>query len=277
MKLIEKQKSEELSIRLMGLNDKESILLLRKLYPKNYIRMIKDRYPSVYELIKSFPGSNVGIKLCLYVNDLNILPTCILCNDKPVKFFASDFSLSKYCSKCGQHYSPERSEAIKKTCIARYGAESHLSKNTIIRKKITKSVRDRYGVDNVFQLDTVKKLCNHHNSFKRKEYIFPSGRTEHIQGYEHFAINLLLEQGIREDDILTSNDCPSIHYENRNRIYFPDLLIKSQNRLIEVKSPFTYSINTNEIQTKQEASKSEGYSHEIWVIDKIGKILEILT
>jgi len=47
-----------------------------------------------------------------------------------------------------------------KTNIQRYGSVNVLSKNTSIYVKKTKTVRDKYGVDNVFQIDEVKSRIN---------------------------------------------------------------------------------------------------------------------
>ena len=47
-------------------------------------------------------------------------------------------------------------DKYKRTCFERYGAENALSKNTDIYKKRNKAVIDKYGVKNVFQLESVK-------------------------------------------------------------------------------------------------------------------------
>jgi len=56
------------------------------------------------------------------------------------------------------------------------------------------------------------------------------------QGYEPFALHMLLDNGIDEDDIYTGIDVPSIkyHHKNKNCVYYPDIYIKSTNTIIEV-------------------------------------------
>jgi hypothetical protein len=109
------------------------------------------------------------------------------------------------------------------------------------------------------------------NSYKKKEYIFPSGKTIKLQGYENFAIDTLLKNNILEEDIITLNDKehPKIKYfiKNKSYIYFPDIFIKSQNKIIEVKSIYTYinKIDINEI--KKEECIRQGYNFEFWILD----------
>jgi len=41
------------------------------------------------------------------------------------------------------------------------------------------------------------------SSYSKKEYIFPSGKKENIQGYEHFALDeLIINEKIDESDII---------------------------------------------------------------------------
>jgi len=75
-------------------------------------------------------------------------------------------------------------------------------------------------------------------------YAFPSGRIEKIQGYEKYTLNdLLIKEGILEEDIVIKrNEVPEVWYKDntgKNRRYFVDCFIKSQNRCIETKSTWT--------------------------------------
>jgi G:T-mismatch repair DNA endonuclease (very short patch repair protein) len=45
---------------------------------------------------------------------------------------------------------------IKETCLKKYGTTNVLSKNTPIYHKRNNSVKDKYGVDNVFQIQSIK-------------------------------------------------------------------------------------------------------------------------
>ncbi len=50
-------------------------------------------------------------------------------------------------------------ESSKKTSLEKYGAEYHTSNDSNIRNEITKGTKNKYNVDNVFQLDSVKGKC----------------------------------------------------------------------------------------------------------------------
>ena len=85
------------------------------------------------------------------------------------------------------------------------------------------------------------------------------------------------EEKIDETDIY-NEDLTTFPYRKPNedidRIYTPDIYIKSQNRYIEVKSTYTITQDTNNIFTKQEAIKNTGSKCEIWVINDKGIVVE---
>ena len=98
------------------------------------------------------------------------------------------------------------------------------------------------------------------NSFRYKDYKFPSGRITKVMGYENFAIDYLInEEKINEDDIYTEN-LTQFQYSKPNEdkisLYTPDIFIKSQNMYIEVKSTYTFSQDTEIIFRKQNAIKN---------------------
>ena len=54
----------------------------------------------------------------------------------------------------------------------------------------------------------------------------------------------------------------------------PDIYIKSENKIIEVKSTWTYKSKTDNIKEKEESTKALGYNYEIWIYNKQGKKIE---
>ncbi len=81
-------------------------------------------------------------------------------------------------------------------------------------------------------------------SFTFKEYKFPSGRIEYIQGYENLSIDKCLVDGVSEDLICVKN-IPSFSYlfEDEKHVYYPDFFIKDENIVVETKSEYTFNLH----------------------------------
>lgn len=109
------------------------------------------------------------------------------------------------------------------------------------------------------------------NRYKKKDYMFPSGRIIKLQGYENYAIDKLLQIGILENDIITINDneLPKIKYSmnNKSYIYFPDIFIKTLNKIIEVKSMYTYLNKISINEHKKDECIRQGFDFEFWILN----------
>ena len=113
------------------------------------------------------------------------------------------------------------------------------------------------------------------SSYSTKEYIFPSGRCEYIQGYENFALDELIinEKNNESDIIIGVKNVPEIWFNdenNKEHRYYVDIYIPSQNKCIEVKSLYTYKKDKQINLLKQEAAKKLGYNFEFWIYDEKG-------
>jgi len=168
--------------------------------------------------------------------------------------------------------SVERLGKAKITNIEKYGCENP-SSNMDVKQKRIDTMLERFGVENASQNAEIhqKKM---RTSYKTKKFIFPSGRTEMVQGYEPQALTELLKT-YHEDDIITNTlHIPRIKYiglDNKNHYYFPDIYIPKKNLIVEVKSLYTYSsrvswLNTNLL--KQQASVDAGYDHNFMIMGK---------
>lgn len=103
-----------------------------------------------------------------------------------------------------------------------------------------------------------------------KDYIMPSNTIRRIQGYEHLALDELIKNNIEEDDIVTKRkEMPLINYyyilDKKNHRYFPDIWIKSENKIIEVKSMYTYNKELIKNIMKALATRKLGYNFEFWI------------
>jgi hypothetical protein len=116
------------------------------------------------------------------------------------------------------------------------------------------------------------------NAYKLKDYTLPSGNIIKIQGYENYALDELLQDGILEEDIINGcKNVPEIWYEdenNKKHRHYVDIFIQSQNRCIEIKSTWTAEKKKDCIFLKKEAGKQLGYNYEIWVYNGKGEKVE---
>ncbi len=168
-------------------------------------------------------------------------------------------------------------DKIKQTNIMKYGVDNP-TKNKSIYQKVVNTFKKRYNVVNtsqhkLFFSKALKTL------YSKKSYKMPSGKIIDVQGYEPFALNILLNQNIEEDDIITDREeVPELWYSYREDTYehrhFVDIYIKSQNRCIEVKSIYTFIKDKEKVLIKQEYAKKDGYLYEIWVLGRDGNIIE---
>ena len=166
---------------------------------------------------------------------------------------------------------------IVQTCLAKYGVK-YITQSKDFRDKSKQTNLEKYGVEYVSQNpDILEKMTK--NMYKSKEYIMPSGNVIQIQGYEHYALDYLLQtEYICETDIVTGcKNVPTIWYidiDGKKRRHFVDIFIPNQNRCIEVKSTWTAHINKDTIFLKQLAAKELGYNYEIWVYNEKGQIVD---
>jgi hypothetical protein len=165
----------------------------------------------------------------------------------------------------------------KETYLKNYGVENP-NQCKKIRDKTKQTNLEKYGVEYVSQNPEIfEKMIK--CMYKSKEYIMPSGNILQIQGYEHYALDYLLQtELICETNIVTGcKNVPTIWYNDINgkkRRHFVDIFIPNQNRCIEVKSTWTAHINNHTIFLKQLAAKALGYNYEIWVYNDKGKIVD---
>lgn len=100
-----------------------------------------------------------------------------------------------------------------------------------------------------------------------KQYKFPSGEIRNIQGYENIALDELVKI-YKEDDIITKRrEMPKIIYElkGKEHRYYPDIWIKPINKIIEVKSCYTYRKELIKNINKGLATRKLGYHFECWI------------
>jgi hypothetical protein len=193
----------------------------------------------------------------------------------------------------------EIQEKREETIIKKYGVKNAFQSN-VIKQKIENSIINKYGVKNISQSEEIKakkvdtSLRNYgvkyptqnpiiaeiasKNAYKIKEYTLPSGNIIKIQGYENYALDELLRDGILEEDIINGcSNVPEIWYVDELGIkhrHYVDIFIKSENKCIEIKSTWTAEKKKDCIFLKQQAGKELGYNYEIWIYNGKGEKVE---
>lgn len=204
---------------------------------------------------------------------------------------------AEYSSQC-----TEIKEKTKQTCLEKYGVE-HFTQTNIMKNKTKETCLKKYGVEYILQCPEIKEKAKQtclekygveyigqcpefqekitKRSYYLKEYLLPSGKIINIQGYENYALDKLLNENIKEEEIITgAKNVPEIWYydsdKNKSRRHFVDIYIPSKNKCIEIKSIWTFNVNKDIVFLKQKAGKELGYLYEIWVYDKGGTCLQII-
>ena len=162
-------------------------------------------------------------------------------------------------------------DKIKATNLERLGVE-HPLQSEIVKDKIKATNLERYGVEHPLQSNKIMEKAQK-NAKKYKEYKMPSGDIRKVQGFEHFALDILLKTYTGDQIKTERKDVPRIEYivDGKKKYYFPDIAIPHENKIIEVKSTWTYKCKIDNIKQKAEATKAKGFTYEIWIYDAKGK------
>ena len=200
---------------------------------------------------------------------------------KSLVAFAELISSDTHGGKCRTCVQKEKILKQKKTFLNNYGVE-WCTQSQIVKDKITATNMERHGckyaMQNAELFDKQQK-----SAFKRKEYIFPSGRIDSVQGYEPQALDYFITNGGNEDDIITDTNeieskCGNIfyHFEDERHRYYPDFYQISTHKIIEVKSIWTFEIQKEKNLKKREACINAGINFEFWIMEENGNLLKII-
>lgn len=185
-----------------------------------------------------------------------------------------DTHMERYGVSSPMHV-PEFAEKQRATITKRYGVDNPM-KNKDVRQKAMNTCKERYGVDNPMKVKEFYEKAN--NSFERKDYTLPSRKVIKLQGYENYALDLLLQDYDEESIETDRKKIPIITYEydGKSCKFYPDIYIPSKNKIIEVKSSYTYLAFEDKNNVKIEATARQGYKIEYWIFNKQGELDQII-
>ena len=166
-------------------------------------------------------------------------------------------------------------EARRETCVIKYGVNhwmkskegKELINSPEFKEKIRLILLEKYGSENIGE-----------RRYKRKSYILPSGKEVKLQGYENLALDMILKTYSEDDLLLGYNIIKEIGHikynmNGKTRRYYPDIYIKSINKIIEIKSIWTFDVAKEKNLLKQQATVAKGHNHTIMILDGKGRIL----
>jgi len=133
---------------------------------------------------------------------------------------------------------------------------------------------EKYGAEHAMQCPILFRKAAA-SSFKRKPYIFKD-QTFMLLGYEDRAIDDILKE--EDIDVMYAGECeeiPVFEYfiDDKKHLYYPDIYIPENNKIVEVKSIYTYNKDVEKVEYKA-ISVSEHYIFELRIYDS--KILKFV-
>lgn len=163
-----------------------------------------------------------------------------------------------YCKACSYKFGNVKR---RETFLNKYGT-THPSITPHIIEKTKKTNLLKFGVEHPAQSPLIN--CN---TYKTKEFISENGKKFIVQGYEDIALKELLKEYSDNDIVMGKKLVPKITYlfNNKNKYYYPDIYIPKDNKIIEVKSTWTYKVQEERNILKATHTKNCGYNYEFWI------------
>ena len=259
----------------------KTLITLQGKYGENIINAFqaeevknKIRCTNMERLGVEYPGQSGEVKNKIRCTNMERLGVEYPGQSEEVKNKSKTTNIERY----GKEYtfqSEDIKEKIKTTNVERYGVVSPLQNKEIMEKVKATNV-ERYGVEHPLQNNEIAE-CAQKNAKKYKSFEMPSGAVRKVQGYEPFALKILIKIYEEEQIKTDRKDVPRVHYEvdGKNKYHFPDIFIPHENKLIEVKSTWTLKCKADNIQLKKKACEEQGFLYEIWCFDGKGNRVEV--
>jgi len=190
------------------------------------------------------------------------LPYCEPCSLKIKEKHKQETNLKKYgCINTGS--TSEVKDKIKIAFEKKFGGHPKQTKE--VQDKWKATCLKKYGGHPNQNKEIQEK--SEANSYSYKTYMLPSGNLVKYQGYENLAIDELVQLYDEEDLGIGRSNIPIINYyiDHIKHVYFPDFFIKSENKIIEVKSEWTLKLKRGNVEEKALATVKAGYKYEIWI------------
>jgi hypothetical protein len=187
-------------------------------------------------------------------------------------YVTSDHCKQQMLERFGsEHY--VTSDHCKQQMLERFGSEYFITSQTY-RDYMLKT----YGAESAMQCPELFRKAQA-SSFCRKPYVSPDGKTFMVLGYEGVALDdILMQEGVKTFYAGEDIEIPVFQYigdDDKTHYYYPDVYIPDENRVIEIKSVYTY--NREPEKTLCKALKvSETHLFELRLYNHKKEVVEIL-
>ena len=231
-------------------------------------------------------GASCCIEYPRYNQRLRVVFQCSCGKETSKKFEMLNLYRLPYCEECSLKIKEKRKQ---KSNMIKYGVTNTASVKEV-KDKIKNTFQEKFGghpknnkeVQDKWKATCLEKYGGHPNqnrdvqiksevtSFHYKDYMLPSGNLVKYQGYENLALDELVQLYEEEDLGIGRSNVPSVDYyiDEKKHVYFPDFFVKSENKIIEVKSVWTIGLARGNIEEKAQATVKAGYKYEIWVYNE---------
>ena len=248
--------------------------------------------PEVFEKIRKTHKEKYGVEFPLQAQEIQdkITLTFMKTLNAP-RPFLSEIYLQRMKEKYGHEWFC-CTDAYKQVMLDKYGSENYITSNHckqqmldkygsdyfVTSQKYREFMLETYGAESAMQCPELFRKAQS-TSFHRKPYISPDGKTFMVLGYEGVALDeILKEEGIKTVYAGEDPEIPVFQYvgdDDKTHYYYPDIYIPEENRVIEIKSVYTY--NQDPEKTLCKALKvSENHLFELRLYNHKKEIVEIL-
>ena len=215
--------------------------------------------------------------LWIYKNYTSYPKQCLECNKDIITFISFQNPYPRnFCSSNCQNINLDVQTKKKITSNKNYGT-NYPCQSEKYKKEMIDVYQERYGVNHPMQNAEVFHSVSN-KIYKKKPYIFPSGKKVKVMGYENFIIDYLLFIGYDEQEIeIEHNLYIPYQFENKTKMYHPDIFIPKDNLIIEVKSTYTVTCDIVKNKAKALGTVNAGYNFRLLVWDDAEKEAKVFS
>lgn len=197
--------------------------------------------PEVFQKIRQTHRTKYGCDFPLQAQEIQNKITLVFQQTIGAKRpFNSEVFLEKMKEKYGHKYFT-CTDKFKEIMLEKYGVEHYVQS-----EQYKKDMLEKYGVEYPMQNAQLFRKAQM-SSFRRKRYVSWDGKVYMLLGYEDKALEDIFEkEGQKILFAGEDKDIPTFRYvgeDNHYHYYYPDFFIPQENRVIEVKSIYTYNKN----------------------------------